>query len=107
MQSSKPITSKEGKELGLIDAVVSLDELLRVSRLWALEIAEGRKPWISALGRTDKVPPLSEARQLIETARTRVSRTAPNMPQHEACISAVEEGILSGGYAGVLKVCFF
>ena len=105
MQSSKPMKSKEGKELGLIDAVVSSEDLLRVSRLWALDIAERRKPWISSLRRTDKLGALSEAREIIKIARQRARQNAPNMPQHQACLDAIEEGIVYGGYAGVLKVC--
>eukprot|EP00268_Persea_americana_P001832 TRINITY_DN1054_c0_g1_i1.p1 TRINITY_DN1054_c0_g1~~TRINITY_DN1054_c0_g1_i1.p1 ORF type:complete len:725 (+),score=166.25 TRINITY_DN1054_c0_g1_i1:161-2335(+) len=103
MLSSKPMKSKEGKELGLIDAVVSSEDLLRVSRLWALDIAERRKPWISSLRRTDKLGALSEAREIIKIARQRARQNAPNMPQHQACLDAIEEGIVYGGYAGVLK----
>ncbi|KVG81805.1 3-hydroxyacyl-CoA dehydrogenase, conserved site-containing protein [Cynara cardunculus var. scolymus] len=43
--TSKPILSEEGKKLGLIDAIVPPQELLKVSRQWALDIAEARKPW--------------------------------------------------------------
>lgn len=103
MLSSKPIMSKEGKELGLIDAVVSSEELLRVSRLWALNIARGRKPWVSSLRRTEKLGSISEAREIIKIARQRAKQTAPHMPQHQVCLDAIEEGIIYGGYAGVLK----
>lgn len=106
LQLSKPIKSKEAKELGLIDAIVSSDELLRVSRSWALEIAERRKPWMSSLRRTDKIGSLSEAREIFKAARARVKQIAPNMPQHRACLEAIEEGVLYGGYAGVLKVSY-
>ncbi|XP_058114184.1 peroxisomal fatty acid beta-oxidation multifunctional protein [Magnolia sinica] len=103
MLSSKPIKAKEGKELGLIDAIVSSEELLRVSRLWALDIAERRKPWISSLRRTDKLGSFSEAREVLKAARQRARQTAPNMPQHQVCLDVIEEGIVKGGYAGVLK----
>ncbi|KAK8948758.1 hypothetical protein KSP39_PZI005886 [Platanthera zijinensis] len=46
---SKSIRAKEGKECGLVDAIVSLENLLMVARSWALEIASGSKPWISSL----------------------------------------------------------
>ncbi|CAI8601302.1 unnamed protein product [Vicia faba] len=49
MLTSKPITSEEGQKLGIIDAIVSSEELLKVSRLWALEIAEKLKPWVRSL----------------------------------------------------------
>ncbi|KAL0337402.1 UNVERIFIED_CONTAM: Peroxisomal fatty acid beta-oxidation multifunctional protein AIM1 [Sesamum calycinum] len=57
MLLSKPITSEEGKKLGLVDAVVPSDELLKVSRQWALDIAGRRKPWLRSLHRTDKLGP--------------------------------------------------
>ncbi|XP_026439374.1 peroxisomal fatty acid beta-oxidation multifunctional protein AIM1-like [Papaver somniferum] len=103
MLTSKAIMSEEGKKLGLIDAVVSKEELLKVARRWALDISERRKPWISSLQRTDKLGSLAEARQVIQVAREQSRRTAPNMPQHQACLDAVEEGVLFGGYSGLLK----
>lgn len=104
MQQSKSITATEGKEYGLIDALVSPKELIEISRQWALDIAERRKPWISSLRRTDRLGSLSEARQILQAARQQAKRIAPNMPQHQACLDAIEEGVNFGGYAGVLKV---
>lgn len=103
MLLSKSITSEEGKKLGLIDALVSAEELLRVSRLWALDIAERRKPWMRSLHRTDKLSSLSESREILKVAKQQAKQTAPNMPQHQACIDVIEEGIVHGGYNGVLK----
>ncbi|KAK6273437.1 hypothetical protein POUND7_010520 [Theobroma cacao] len=100
---SKPIMSEEGKFQGLIDDIASSEELLRASRLWALGIVERRKPWVRSLHRTDKIGSLSEAQGLLRNAREQAKRTAPNMPQHLACLDVVEEGILHGGYAGLLK----
>ncbi|XP_022729467.1 peroxisomal fatty acid beta-oxidation multifunctional protein AIM1-like [Durio zibethinus] len=100
---SKPITSEEGKSLGLIDDIASSEELLRASRLWALGIAERHKPWVCSLYRTDKIGSLSEAQGLLRTAREQAKRTAPNLPHHLACLDVVEEGILHGGYNGLLK----
>lgn len=107
IQQSKFITAKEGKERGLIDALCSPDELIKTSRLWALEIANCRKPWIKSLGRTDRLGSLSEARAVLNAARQQAMKIAPNMPQHQACLDVMEEGILYGGHAGVLKVCIF
>lgn len=98
--------SEEGKKLGLIDAIVPSSELLKVSRQWALDIAEGRKPWMRSLHKTDKIGSLSEAREILKVAREQVKQTAKNMPQHLACIDVIEEGIIHGGYNGVLKVLF-
>ncbi|RDX74994.1 Peroxisomal fatty acid beta-oxidation multifunctional protein AIM1 [Mucuna pruriens] len=103
MLTSKPITSEEGRKLGLIDAIVSSEELLKASRLWALEIGEARKPWIRSLHRTDKLGSLSEAREVLRTARQQVKNTAPHLPQQQACIDVIEHGIVHGGYSGVLK----
>lgn len=79
--------------------------MLKVSRVWALEIAERHKPWISSLRRTDRLGSLSEAREILKAARHQAERIAPNMPQHQACLDAIQEGVNFGGYAGVLKVC--
>ncbi|XP_061366412.1 peroxisomal fatty acid beta-oxidation multifunctional protein AIM1 [Gastrolobium bilobum] len=103
MLTSKPIMSEEGKKLGLIDAIVSPDELLKVSRLWALEIGERRRPWIRSLHRTDKIGSLSEAREVLRTARQHVKKSAPHLPQQQACIDVIEHGIVHGGYSGVLR----
>ncbi|KAF8034350.1 hypothetical protein BT93_C0600 [Corymbia citriodora subsp. variegata] len=103
MRSSKPIMSEEGKELGLIDAIVPSGELLKVSRLWALDIANRRKPWVRSLHRTDKLPSLSEARNILKIAREQAKKTAIHLPQHQACLDVIEDGIIHGGYSGVLK----
>ncbi|KAK6236335.1 Enoyl-CoA hydratase/isomerase - like 10 [Theobroma cacao] len=103
MLLSKPIMSEEGKKLGLIDAIVPSEELLKVSCRWALDIAERRKPWLRSLHRTDKIGSLSEAREVLRTARQQAKKTAPNLPQHQACLDVIEEGIVHGGYDGVLK----
>ncbi|KAH9800760.1 peroxisomal fatty acid beta-oxidation multifunctional protein AIM1 [Citrus sinensis] len=100
---SKAIEMMLGWKLGLIDAVVTSEELLKVSRLWALDIAARRKPWIRSLHRTDKLGSLSEAREVLKLARLQAKKTAPNMPQHQACLDVIEEGIVHGGYSGVLK----
>ncbi|KAK1437550.1 hypothetical protein QVD17_03344 [Tagetes erecta] len=103
MLTSKPILSEEGKKLGLIDAIVPPQELLKVSRQWALDIAEKRKPWTRSLHSVEKIGSLPEALETIKVVRQQVKRTAPNMPQHQACLDAIQEGIVQGGYHGVLK----
>ncbi|VAH56917.1 unnamed protein product [Triticum turgidum subsp. durum] len=103
MLQSKFITAKEGKERGFIDALCSPDELIKMSRSWALEIANYRKPWIRSLGRTDRLGSLSEARAVLSMARQQANKVAANMPQHQACLDVIEEGALYGGHAGVVK----
>lgn len=83
---------------------MSSQELLKVSRQWALDIKERHKPWMRSLYRTDKICSLSEARQILKAARQQAKKTAPNMPQHQACLDVIEEGVVHGGYHGVLKV---
>ncbi|KAL5729182.1 Altered inheritance of mitochondria protein 1 [Ranunculus cassubicifolius] len=103
MLTSKPILSEQGKTRGLIDAIVSSGELLTVARRWALDIVERRKPWIKSLQRTDHIGSLAEAREILKVARQQARRTAPNMPQHQAVLDVIEEGVVFGGYSGVLK----
>ncbi|KAI3443776.1 hypothetical protein Pfo_000441 [Paulownia fortunei] len=100
---SRRIMSEEGKKLGLVDAVVPSEELLKVSRQWALDITGRRKPWIRSLHRTDKLGSLCEVRHVIEKARQQAKQTAKNMPQHQACLDVIEEGVIHGGYHGLLK----
>lgn len=103
MLSSKLITSEEGKQLGLVDALASSEDLLRVSRLWALDIAEKRRPWVRSLQRTEKIGSLSEAREILKAKRQQVKKTVPHLPQHQGCLDAIEEGVVHGGYNGLLK----
>ncbi|KAK6126888.1 hypothetical protein DH2020_039369 [Rehmannia glutinosa] len=99
----RSITSEEGKKLGLVDAVAPSEELLKVSRQWALDIAGRRKPWIRSLHKTDKLGSLPEVHDILKTARQQAKQTAKNMPQHQACLDVIEEGIIHGGYHGLLK----
>nr|XP_043627838.1 peroxisomal fatty acid beta-oxidation multifunctional protein AIM1-like [Erigeron canadensis] len=103
MMTSKPIRSEEGKKLGLVDAIVPSQDLLVVSRQWALDIAEKRKPWIRSLHCIDKIGSLSEAHEILRIAGQQIKRTVVNMPQHQACLDVIEEGIVHGGYPGMLK----
>ncbi|EPS61414.1 hypothetical protein M569_13383, partial [Genlisea aurea] len=103
MLSSKPLASVEAKRLGLVDAVVSSAELLKVSRQWAADIAGGSKPWIRSLHRVDKLGSLVEMHGLIQKARENYIRAAKNTPQYLACLGVIEEGIAHGGYHGILK----
>lgn len=92
--------------MGLVDAIVSGDELVNTARNWALDILEGRKPWVSSLYRTDKIEPLGEAREILNFARAQARRQAPNLKHPQVCIDVIEEGIVSGPRAGLMKVCF-
>lgn len=103
MLTSKPVRGEEAHNLGLVDAVVSGDELVDAARRWALDILERRKPWVSSLYRTDKLEPLGEAREILNFARTQARRQAPNLRHPQVCIDVIEEGIVSGPRVGLMK----
>ncbi|XP_031103578.1 peroxisomal fatty acid beta-oxidation multifunctional protein-like isoform X2 [Ipomoea triloba] len=103
LMTTNSITSEEGKELGLIDAVVSSEELLVASRLWALDIVEGRKSRINTLQKTDKLEPVHKSSEILKTARQQAMKTHSKFPHYIACLDVIEEGVISGGLSGVLK----
>lgn len=103
MLTSKPVKGEEALNLGLVDAVVSPDQLLATARRWVLDILERRKPWVSSLYKTDKLEPLSEAREILNFARLQTRKQAPNLKHPLVCIDVVEEGVVSGPRAGLLK----
>ncbi|XP_030545586.1 glyoxysomal fatty acid beta-oxidation multifunctional protein MFP-a [Rhodamnia argentea] len=103
MLTSKPVKGEEACGLGLVDAVVSPNELVTTARRWALEILEHRKPWIASLYKTDKLEPLGEAREIFKFARAQTKKQAPNLTHPLVCIDVVEEGVVSGPIAGLWK----
>ncbi|KAM0947648.1 putative 3-hydroxyacyl-CoA dehydrogenase, Isomerase, Hydro-lyase [Dioscorea sansibarensis] len=100
---SKPIKGEEALDLGLVDAIAPSDTLVNTARLLALEIAELRRPWIRSLYKTDKLEPLGEAREILNFARVQSLKQAPNLQHPLICIDVIEEGIVSGPNAGLLK----
>lgn len=90
--------------MGLVDAVVSPNELLDTARHWALDMLERRKPWVASLYKTDKIEALGEAREILKFARAQIRKQAPNLNHPLVCIDVVEEGIVSGPRAGLWKV---
>ncbi|KAK1390463.1 Glyoxysomal fatty acid beta-oxidation multifunctional protein MFP-a [Heracleum sosnowskyi] len=103
MLTSKPVKGEEALTLGLVDAIASPAELLSTARLWALDILEGRKPWVVTLDKTDKLKPLGEAEDILNFARTQVREQNPNLEHPLVCIDVIEEGIVSGPRAGLWK----
>ncbi|GMY27768.1 glyoxysomal fatty acid beta-oxidation multifunctional protein MFP-a [Fagus crenata] len=100
---SKPVKGEEANSLGLVDAVVSPDELVNTARRWALDILNYRRPWVASLYKTDKIEPLGEAREILQFARVQARKQAPNLKHPLVCIDVIEEGIVSGPRAGLLK----
>ena len=103
-QLSKPIKGGEAHELGLVDALVSPNDLVNTARQWALDIYELRRPWIKSLYKTDKLEPLGEAREILKFARSQAQKQAANLHHPLVCIDVVEEGIVAGPRAGLWKV---
>lgn len=103
MLTSKPVKGEEAYDLGLVDAIVSPDELVSTARRWALDILECRRPWLASLHKADKLEPLGEAREILKFARAQVRKQAPNLKHPLVCIDVVEEGIASGGRSGLWK----
>ncbi|KAJ9181896.1 hypothetical protein P3X46_005942 [Hevea brasiliensis] len=103
MLTSKPVKGEEAHALGLVDSVVSPNELVNTARQWALDILECRKPWVASLYRTDKLDSLGEAREIFKFARAQARKQAPNLKHPLVCIDVVEEGVVSGPRAGLWK----
>jgi enoyl-CoA hydratase/3-hydroxyacyl-CoA dehydrogenase len=101
---SKPVKGEEAYTLGLVDAIVSPDELVNTARQWALDILDRRRPWVASLYKTDKIEPLGEAREILQFARAQARKQAPNLQHPLICIDVIEEGIASGPRAGLWKV---
>ncbi|OIW21624.1 hypothetical protein TanjilG_06782 [Lupinus angustifolius] len=101
--TSKPVKGEEAFSLGLVDAVVSPDQLVNAARQWALDILERKRPWVPSLYRNDKIEPLGEAREILNFARAQTRKRAPNLNHPLVCIDVIEEGIVSGPRAGLLK----
>ena len=104
-QLSKPIKAEEAHELGLVDAVVSANDLLNIARRWALDIFESKRPWVRALYKSDKLGSPEEAREILNFARAQAREQAANLHHPLICINVIEEGIVSGPRAGLRKVC--
>ncbi|PNY09676.1 glyoxysomal fatty acid beta-oxidation MFP-A protein, partial [Trifolium pratense] len=101
--TSKPVKGKDAFNLGLVDALVSPDQLVNTARRWALDILDRRRPWITSLYKADKIEPLGEARQILKFARAQARKQAPNLKHPQVCIDVIEAGIVSGPRAGLWK----
>ncbi|KAJ0034472.1 hypothetical protein Pint_24488 [Pistacia integerrima] len=103
MLTSKLVKGDGAYDFGLVDVVVAPDQLISTARRWALDIFEHRKPWVSTLYRTNKLEPLGEARKIFKFARTQARKQAPNLEHPIVCINAIEEGVVSDPWVGLLK----
>ncbi|KAJ1395341.1 hypothetical protein SESBI_33494 [Sesbania bispinosa] len=103
MLNSKPVKGKEAFSLGLVDGLVSPNELVNTARQWALDILDRRRPWVASLYKTDKLEPLGEAREILKFARAQARKQAPNLNHPLVCIDVIEAGIVAGPRAGLWK----
>ncbi|KAM7276651.1 hypothetical protein ACFE04_018517 [Oxalis oulophora] len=100
---SKLVSGDYAESLGLVDAIVPANELIKIARCWALDISECKRPWSISLYRTDRLESLSEARIVIKLARAQSQKQSPNLKHLLVCIDVIEEGIVSGPRAALLK----
>jgi enoyl-CoA hydratase/3-hydroxyacyl-CoA dehydrogenase len=106
-QTSRFISTEEAYKAGLVDAVVFPENLLPEARRWALDIAEGRKPWNKSLTRTDHLGSDEDTFKVIKEARVKVQRMFPNVPHPTAMLDAVETGFLKNPHVGTEVVSLF
>ncbi|KAJ1262447.1 hypothetical protein BS78_09G108100 [Paspalum vaginatum] len=99
----KAIKGREAHKLGLVDAITSANELVNAACSWALEIVENKKPWFKNLHRTDRLPNLTEVKDVLNFARVQAKNKSPNVQHPIVCIDVIEEGIVSGPRAGLMK----
>lgn len=78
--------------------------LLEAARKYALELADGRRPRLLSLQRTDRLESLAEATAILAFARAQVARQARNLTHPLLCLDAIQAGIEAGGIAGLAKV---
>ncbi|CAL5395693.1 unnamed protein product [Camellia sinensis] len=89
MLTSKLIKGEEAHDLGLVDAIVSPDELINTARQWALDILEAKRPWVKSLYKTDKIEPLGEAREILKFARTQEVEAFQGLLHSDTCKSLI------------------
>ncbi|XP_016458098.1 glyoxysomal fatty acid beta-oxidation multifunctional protein MFP-a-like [Nicotiana tabacum] len=101
--TAKLVKGEEALDLGLVDAIVSSHQLLDTARKWALDIWERKRPWIPTLHRNDKIESIGEAKEMLKFARAQAIKQAPNIYHPLAYIDVIEEGVVSGPRAGLIK----
>eukprot|EP00210_Caulerpa_lentillifera_P001123 g1082.t2 len=102
MLTSKPLSATEAQSHGLVEAVVSPQEILSSAKEVVLDIAGGRRPRLATLERTDHLEGFPEALQIFEFAHSQASRQAPGLQHPHYCIEAVKAGVEHGGEQGLV-----
>lgn len=104
MLTSKPLSASEAKQNGLVDEIATREELSATGHRLALELADGLRPRMYTLERTDRLEPLSEALQVFDFAHMQTSKQAPALQHPHFCIDVVRYGIEHGGQEGLSQV---
>lgn len=105
-QTSKPIMSEEAKQIGLVDVVIPLQQLVPAARKFALNIASAKEAWRRTLSLTDRIGSQEESLEVLKQARARAQKVYRNVPHPFVMLDCIEAGIKNGGVAGTLKVWF-
>lgn len=103
-QTSKPIMSEEAKQIGLVDVVIPLQQLVPAARKFALNIASAKEAWRRTLSLTDRIGSQEESLEVLKQARARAQKVYRNVPHPFVMLDCIEAGIKNGGVAGTLKV---
>ena len=99
--TGKKLKAKEALAAGLADAVVKDAQLLDAAKKMALDIAEGRRKRVKALHKVDRIGSHEDAKGVLEVARVQARKKNRLLSQPFAYLDAVEEGVKSGGEAGL------
>eukprot|EP01027_Heterolobosea_sp_BB2_P018891 GEZU01026545.1.p1 GENE.GEZU01026545.1~~GEZU01026545.1.p1 ORF type:complete len:1032 (+),score=419.91 GEZU01026545.1:603-3698(+) len=100
MLLSENVKGSNAEKIGLVDAVVSRNELIDAASRIALDIAEQRRERRRTLYLNDKIS-VDEARFVIAQARKMAQKQNPHVPHPAACLDAILAGIEKGGEAGL------
>ena len=103
MLTSGPVDDRKALAAGLLDAVVEdASLLLPAAKALAIAIANGEKPRLETLYRTDRLEPLGVALPLLDFASAEAAKRAPHLRHPQLTLGAIREGVEKGGRAGLL-----
>lgn len=104
LQMSKLVNGDNARGMDLVDGISSADVLTTTACHWAKDILAHRRPWTVSLYRTDWLEPLPEAKMMLEHARVKSKKQAPNLKHPLVCIDVIEELLVHGPRAALWKV---
>eukprot|EP01114_Cavostelium_apophysatum_P011313 TRINITY_DN2552_c0_g1_i1.p1 TRINITY_DN2552_c0_g1~~TRINITY_DN2552_c0_g1_i1.p1 ORF type:complete len:739 (-),score=232.55 TRINITY_DN2552_c0_g1_i1:1103-3319(-) len=101
MLSSQPVSAKEAKEIGLVDDVVIVDDLLTFCIDLAVNLSQKSPLSFKRALQLDNKIEKGAAVEILKKARQQTSKMAETVPHPTACLDAIEVGILNGPNAGL------